>query len=132
MLLYPRKSPFLSVHKNTYKGIKYQLPNINNLGLIILKKTILTASVIEAIRRSIIQKTKKTGRLIIHVFPHTPILEHTLGSRMGGGKGSFKQWALHVFPGTLVCELNHINIQLGMKALRAAAFKIPVSTKIIF
>jgi large subunit ribosomal protein L16 len=53
-----------------------------------MKNTVISSIVLEAARRSITKKLKRTGKLRINGFPSIPITKKSLGIRMGKGVGS--------------------------------------------
>jgi len=68
----------------------YRTSNLRDFeyGLKVLDNTIISATVLEAARRSITRKLKRLGRLKINGFPNIPITSKPLGVRMGKGVGS--------------------------------------------
>jgi large subunit ribosomal protein L16 len=65
---------------NTLKLYKY--------GLKVMSNGIISSIVLEAARRSITRKLKRTGNLRINGFSSIPITAKSLGVRMGKGVGS--------------------------------------------
>lgn len=59
-----------------------------NYGLKILDNGVISSVVLEAARRSITRKLKRTGKLKINGFPSIPVTSKPLGVRMGKGVGS--------------------------------------------
>ncbi|MEQ8897141.1 MAG: ribosomal protein L16, partial [Roseovarius sp.] len=51
--------------------------------------------------------------------------------RMGKGKGSVDFWACKVKPGRVMFEIDGVNEATAMEALRLAAMKLPIKTRIV-
>lgn len=112
----------------------YRTSNLRDFeyGLKVLDNTIISATVLEAARRSITRKLKRLGRLKINGFPNIPITSKPLGVRMGKGVGSIDTWVFPVKKGRILFELKNVSIDLAKSALRSASFKLPVKTKFIY
>jgi large subunit ribosomal protein L16 len=50
---------------------------------------------------------------------------------MGKGKGSVEFWAAKVKPGRIMFELDGVSDAVAREALRLAAMKLPVKTRIV-
>ena len=86
---------------------------------------------IEAVRRVIVRKLKRTGKLWIRVFPQKPISQKPLEVRQGKGKGNVEYYAYLVKPGTVVFELSGVSLELATKAFKLAEAKLPFKAKLI-
>jgi len=100
-------------------------------GLKILENVKLTNRQIEAVRLAIVRFIEKRGQMWIRVFPDIPVTKKPLEVRMGKGKGSVEQWVALVKRGTIVVELDSLPEEEAIEALRRAAAKLPVKTKIV-
>ena len=109
---------------NTLKLYKY--------GLKVMSNGIISSVVLEAARRSITSKLKRTGNLRINGFSSIPITAKSLGVRMGKGVGSISGWVFPVKKGRILFELDGISIDLAKAALKSAANKLPLKTKFVF
>ena len=52
-------------------------------------------------------------------------------ARMGKGKGSVDFWACKVKPGRMMFEIDGVNDDIAREALRLAAMKLPVKTRVV-
>lgn len=100
-------------------------------GLKSLGRGWVTARQIEAARRTISHHTKRVGKTFIRIFPHKPVTSKASGSRMGSGKGDIDRYVAIVKPGRVMFELAGVPEEIARKALRSAAHKLPLKTKII-
>jgi large subunit ribosomal protein L16 len=74
---------------------------------------------------------KREGQLWIRVFPDKPITKKPLEVRMGKGKGSVEYWAAVIRPGRMLFECDGVSKEVAIEALRLAAQKLPVKTKLV-
>jgi large subunit ribosomal protein L16 len=51
--------------------------------------------------------------------------------RMGKGKGSVEYWAAKVKPGRVMFEIDGVSESVAKEALRLAAMKLPLQTRIV-
>lgn len=103
-----------------------------NYGLKVLDNGVISSVVLEAARRSITRKLKRTGKLKINGFPSIPVTSKPLGVRMGKGVGSIDSWVFPVKKGRILFELKGVSIDLAKSALRSASFKLPVKSKFVY
>lgn len=102
-----------------------------NCGLQALESGRLTPKHIEAVRRIIVRKVNKEGRLWIGIFSDLPVTAKPLEVRMGKGKGAFNYWAAKVQAGRVLFELIGVKKDTALVALKLAANKLPIKTQII-
>ena len=91
----------------------------------------MTARQIEAARIAATRYMKREGQLWIRVFPDKPITKKPLEVRMGIGKGSVEYWAAVIRPGRMLFECDGVSKEVAIEALRLAAQKLPVKTKLV-
>jgi len=91
----------------------------------------VTANQIESARRSIAHATKRNGRMWVRIFPDKPFTEKGAGAPLGAGKGDVKGYVSVVKPGRVMFEIAGVPEVEAKNALRLAAAKLPVVTKII-
>ncbi len=102
-----------------------------NYGLVATEPCWLTANQIEAARVAINRYTKRGGKVWINVFPHKPVSQKPIGTRMGKGKGSPEFWVAVVKPGRVLYELTGVTEEVAREAMRLASHKLPCKTKFI-
>jgi large subunit ribosomal protein L16 len=86
---------------------------------------------IEAARIAMTRKIKRGGKVWINVFPDKSVTKKPAETRMGSGKGSPEGWVAVIKPGRVMFELAGVDETLAKDALRLAAMKLPIRTKII-
>ncbi len=74
---------------------------------------------------------KREGKVWIRIFPDKPITSKPLEVRMGKGKGALDHWVANVQPGRIMFELDGITREVALEALRLAAQKLPVLTRVV-
>ncbi|NLF74958.1 MAG: 50S ribosomal protein L16 [Chloroflexi bacterium] len=100
-------------------------------GLQAMEPAWITSRQIEASRRAIMRYIKRRGRVWIRVFPDKPVTKRSAESRMGKGKGSVDHYVAVVRPGLVLFEMAGVDEETAREALRLAAFKLPISAKVI-
>ena len=100
-------------------------------GLQALEPVWLTSRQIEAARRTMVRYIKRRGKIWIRVFPDKPVTKKAAETRMGKGKGAVEFWVAVIKPGRVLFEMGGISEDEATEALRLAAFKLPIKTRII-
>jgi len=100
-------------------------------GLTALGTGWVSARQIEAARRSITHYTQRGGRIWIRIFPDKPITKKPPEVRMGGGKGDVHEYVAPIKPGRMLFEIGGVTKEIAHEALRLAAHKLPIKTRII-
>lgn len=91
----------------------------------------ITSNQIEAARRAIAHATKRNGRIWIRIFPDKPFTQKGAGAPLGAGKGDVKGYVAVVRPGRILFEVTGISDTEAHEALKLAAAKLPVITKVV-
>lgn len=100
-------------------------------GLKALEVGWVTSKQIEAGRRAITHELKRGGRVWIRIFPDKPVTSRPAGQRMGSGKGEIDRYVCVVRPGKIMYEVSGPSRQAILSALKKAADKMCVKSKII-
>ncbi len=100
-------------------------------GLVATEPCWMTARQIEAGRIAINRYNRRGGKLWINVFPHKPVSQKPIGTRMGKGKGSPEFWVAVIKPGRVIYELGGVTEEAAREAMRLASHKLPCKTKFI-
>jgi len=91
----------------------------------------ITSNQIESARRAIAHATKRNGRMWIRIFPDKPFTEKGAGAPLGAGKGDVKGYVSVIRPGRILFEVTGISEADAHEALRLAAAKLPIVTKVV-
>jgi large subunit ribosomal protein L16 len=74
---------------------------------------------------------KREGKVWIRIFPDKPYTKKPQEVRMGKGKGAPEGFVAVVKPGRIMFELEGVSDAIAKEALRLAAQKLPVRTKVV-
>lgn len=132
-MLMPRKLKHRKEHRGKRSGKSqrgYRL-DFGSYGLKALEAAWITSRQIEASRRAMTRYVKRGGKIWINIFPKKPVTQTGAETRMGGGKGALDHFVATVKPGKVIFEMDGIPKQVAQEALRLAAAKLPIKTKII-
>lgn len=133
-MLSPKRTKYRTQHRGRMRG-KATRGNIISFGdfaLQALEPCWITARQIEAGRRVMTRYAKRGGKLWIRIFPDKPVTMRPAETRMGSGKGSPEYWVAVVKPGKILYELKGVSEQVARKAMKIAAYKMPVKTAFLF
>lgn len=86
---------------------------------------------IESARRAMTHEMKRGGKVWIRIFPDKPVTAKPAETRMGSGKGAPDKWVAVVKPYRIMFEVSGVPEAVAREALRLAAHKLPVPTKIV-
>ncbi len=100
-------------------------------GLKVLEPGRITARQIEAARIAMTRYVRRGGQVWIRIFPDKPLTKKPAETRMGKGKGSPELWVAVVKPGRIVYEMGGVTEPIAKEALRLAAHKLPVATRVV-
>ncbi|MGI3211272.1 50S ribosomal protein L16 [Roseovarius tibetensis] len=132
-MLQPKRTKFRKQFKGRIKGEAKGGSDLNfgGYGLKATEPERVTARQIEAARRAMTRHMKRQGRVWIRIFPDVPVSAKPIEVRMGKGKGSVDRWVCKVKPGRVMFEIDGVNDETAMEALRLAAMKLPLKTRVV-
>ncbi len=136
MVLFPRQTKFRKQQKggsfNSIVGVnEFQERKHGIIELRACEAARVTSKQIEAMKSSALKVMKKAGRLLVTIFPHTPITKKPLEVRMGKGKGAVDHWIAKVPIGASICQIETPLTAVGMKAMQTAQERMPMKCRII-
>jgi large subunit ribosomal protein L16 len=132
-MLQPRRVKYRKSHKGNRRG-KAQAGNtiiFGEFGLQALEAAWITNRQIEAARRAITRYIHRGGNVWIRIFPDKSVTKKPAETRMGGGKGAPDHWVAIVKPGRILFELGGVGEEVAKGAMRLAAYKLPISTRLV-
>lgn len=134
MPLMPKRVKFRKVQKGSARRGLAQAGNtvaFGAYGLQALTRGWITNIQIEACRVAINRTMKRKGKVWIRIFPDKPVTKKPLEVRMGKGKGNVENWVAVVKPGRVLFELDGVPESVAVQAMRLAATKLPVRTRLV-
>jgi len=132
-MLAPRRAKYRKQFRNRRKGMATRGTTLafGSYGLKSEEAAWITARQIEAARRAMTHYTKRGGRIWIRIFPDKPVTKKPAETRMGSGKGEVEEYVAVVRPGLVLFEMGSIEEKVALEAMRLAAHKLPIKTRII-
>ncbi len=115
----------------TGRALRGSTLTFGEFGLQALEPCWMTNRQIEAARIAMTRHIKRGGKVWIKVFPDKPVTKKPAEVRMGAGKGNPEFWVAVVRPGRVLFELSGVAPDVAKEALRLAAAKLPIGTKIV-
>ncbi len=132
-MLVPRRVKFRKQMRGSMKGNATRGVELayGEFGLAAESASWVSSRQIESARRAITHYTQRGGRVWIMIFPDKPITKKPPEVRMGSGKGDVHEYVATVKPGRIMFEIGGVSELVAREALRRAAHKLPVRTKIV-
>jgi large subunit ribosomal protein L16 len=115
----------------TGRALRGSTLTFGEYGLQAMEPCWMTNRQIEAARIAMTRHIKRGGKVWIKVFPDKPVTKKPAEVRMGAGKGNPEFWVAVVRPGRILFELSGVEPTVAKEALRLAAAKLPIGTKVI-
>ena len=132
-MLQPKKTKFRRSQKGRIKGNAQRGNELafGSFGIKSLGAIWLTGRQIEAARVAVTRYMQRQGQVWIRVFPDKPITKKPLDVRMGKGKGAPEGFVVPLEPGRIIFEVDGVPFETAKEALRLAAQKLPITTKLV-
>lgn len=132
-MLMPKRTKYRRPHRVSYEGKAKGAKKVEfgEYGLQAQQGSWITSQQIEAARIAMTRYMKRMGKVWIRIFPHMAYTKKPLEVRMGGGKGSPEGYVAVVKKGTVMFEIGGVDEATAKEALRLAAHKLPVTTKVV-
>ena len=132
-MLLPKKTKFRKMMKGRMGGDAAGSNKLNfgAVGLQATTRGYITSRQIESARRTLTREIKRRGKIWINIFPDKPITRRPAEVRMGGGKGAVDHWVAVVKPGRVMFEMDGVDEEVAVKAMKLAGYKLPIRTTIL-
>ena len=132
-MLIPRKQKYRRHHRGRRKGKagRGNKLDFGDYGLQALEGFWMTSRQIEAARVAMTRHARRGGKVWIRVFPDKPVTQKPAETRQGKGKGTPEYWVAVVKTGRVMFEMSGVGDDVAREALRLAAQKLPVKTRIL-
>ncbi|GAT18035.1 50S ribosomal protein L16 [Secundilactobacillus hailunensis] len=132
-MLVPKRVKHRREHRGKLRGTAKGGKSVafGDYGLQALDSSWISNRQIEAARVAMTRYMKRGGKVWIKIFPHKSYTEKGVGVRMGNGKGAPAGWVAPVKREKVMFEVGGVSKETAYEALRLAAMKLPVRTKVI-
>jgi large subunit ribosomal protein L16 len=132
-MLMPKRVKHRKVQRGRMKGKAQSGNDLNfgEFGLQALEPAWISNRQIEAARIAMTRHIKRGGKVWITIFPDKSFTKKPAETRQGSGKGQPEGWVAVVRPGRVMFELSGVDATVAKEALRLAAFKLPIRTKVL-
>ena len=133
MPLIPKRTKYRKQQKGRNRGCatRGNFVSDGEYGLQATEAAWITTNQIEAARIAMTRHIKRGGQVWIKIFPDKPVTKKPAETRMGKGKGNPEYWVAVVKPGRLLFEIEYSVREDAIEALKLAAQKLPVKTRIV-
>lgn len=132
-MLLPKRVKHRKVQRGRMRG-RAQSGNdlhFGEFGLQALEPAWISNRQIEAARIAMTRHIKRGGKVWITIFPDKSYTKKPAETRQGSGKGQPEGWVAVVRPGRVMFEISGVDETVAKEALRLAAFKLPIRTKVL-
>jgi large subunit ribosomal protein L16 len=132
-MLQPNRVKYRRPHIIKYEGLSKAGNEVSfgTWGLQAITGNYVTDRQIEACRIVLSRYTKRQGKIWIRIFPHLAKTKKPAEVRMGSGKGNPEYWVAVVKKNRVMFEIGGVPDDMAIEALRMAAYKLPLKTRII-
>ncbi|MEL6654870.1 MAG: 50S ribosomal protein L16 [Bacteroidota bacterium] len=132
-MLQPKRTKYRKQQKGRNRGVAQRGNRVafGTFGLKSMEIGRITNRQIESARIAMTRYMKREGKVWIRIFPDKPITSKPLEVRMGKGKGNLDHYVAQVQPGRIMFEMDGVPREVAEEALRLAAQKLPVKTKVV-
>jgi large subunit ribosomal protein L16 len=132
-MLMPKKVKFRKQQRGRMKGKAWRGSSLSfgDYGLKSMECGWITSRQIEAARIAMTRFIKRGGKVWIRMFPDKPITKKPAETRMGKGKGAPEEWVVVIRPGKVLFEMEGVPLDVATQAMRLAAAKLPLRTKLV-
>lgn len=132
-MLQPKRTKYRKQQKGRNRGLAQRgsIISFGSFGLKSMDAGFITNRQIESARIAMTRYMKREGKVWIRIFPDKPITAKPQEVRMGKGKGPLSHYVAVIRPGRIMFELDGVSLETAKEALRLAAQKLPVQTKVV-
>ncbi len=133
-MLMPKKVKYRKQQRGRMTGKAWRGSSLafGDYGLKAMRCGWITSRQIEAARIAMTRFIKRGGKVWIRLFPDKPITKKPAETRMGKGKGAPEEWVCVIRPGKILFEMEGVSKTIAEEAMRLAAQKLPLPTKLIW
>jgi large subunit ribosomal protein L16 len=132
-MLQPKQTKYRKQFKGRNRGVATRGTDVSfgQFGLKATSSGFITSRQLEAGRRVISRRIKRSGSIWIRLFPDKPITKKPAEVRQGKGKGNVEYWVAVVPRGRVIFEMAGVPCEVAEEALLLAGDKLPVQTRFV-
>lgn len=132
-MLYPKRTKYRKYQKGKCNNCKVDGSQLafGKYGLKACKSGRISYQTIEAARRAISRKFRRSGQIWVRVFADIPITTKPAEVRMGKGKGNPSGWITRIKEGQILFEMDGVSMSNAQQAALLARQKLNLSTKFV-
>ena len=132
-MLQPSRTAYRKHHRGRMRGhaTRGNVVSFGEWGLQAQAPAWIDSRQIEAARRALTHEMKRGGKVWIRIFPDKAVSKKPAETRMGKGKGAPEGWVAVVKPDRILFEISGVPEEVAREALRLAAHKLPIKTKVV-
>ena len=123
---------FTKIYKKKIKNFRFNCLTVGIIGIRSLESIRITPTQLESIRRVVVRKTQRQGKLWLRSFIDQSLTKKSKGSRMGKGTGAINLWVLDIKVGQILLEISTISLDLAKKILMGTLSKLPMKSTLVF
>nr|YP_008816144.1 ribosomal protein L16 [Roya obtusa]YP_009755732.1 ribosomal protein L16 [Roya anglica]AGZ90381.1 ribosomal protein L16 [Roya obtusa]QIQ22971.1 ribosomal protein L16 [Roya anglica] len=134
-MLYPKRTKFRKYHKNIQNKkkplVSATLLSLGKYGIQACETSRISYQTIEAARRAISRKLKRSGQIWVKIFADIPITKKPAEVRMGKGKGNPVGWIANIAEGQILFEIDGVTHSNAKQAFLLAAQKLNCKSRFV-
>lgn len=132
-MLQPSRVKHTKVHKGRLKERASRGTELSfgTFGLKAEESSWLKSNQLESARKVMARFVQRGGKIWIRVFPDKPRTAKSAEVGMGGGRGALSHFVVPVEAGRVLFELDGLPEDQAKEALRLAAHKLPIKTRVV-
>lgn len=132
-MLQPSRVKHTKVHKGRLTAVATRGADLSfgTWGLKSEQSAWIKANQLESARRALSRFFQRGGKIWTRVFPGMPRTAKSAEVGMGGGRGALSHFVAVVSVGTMLFEVDGVTEAVARQALKMAAHKLPIKTRIV-
>ena len=132
-MLQPARIKHPKVHKGRLKAVSSRGTTLSfgSFGLKAEESSWIKANQLESARRAMARFVQRGGKIWTRVFPDKPRTAKSGEVGLGGGRGALSHFVVPIETGRILFEIDGLTEQATREALRLAAHKLPIKTRIV-
>src|SRR3990167_11144106 len=132
-MLQPARIKHPKAHKGKLRAVASRGTSLSfgTFGLKAEESSWIKSNQLESARRVMARFIQRGGKIWIRAFPDKPRTAKSSEVGMGGGRGALSHFVAPIEAGRVIFELDGLSEDQAKEALRLAAHKLPMKTRIV-